>query len=185
MLRKPLSISRILASEPEQLGSESLDDAKFVIQDVGNWIKNADTKSTVIAAATGVVATAVASKIDIVYSALNNTDFHCKWALLVLAALSFVALVATGYYLNRALSPRTHQEGAVNRFAWPSLANGKGVPREFSWSAANREAWDQAERLAGIAKLKFENLRTAMRWFGLGFVSSLVMIIVATWNSKP
>lgn len=155
MLPKLPSGWRIPEPDAGQLASDVLDDAKFVIQDVGNWIKNADAKSTVVAAATGVVATAAASKVDVVSAALRNDSFHCKWLLVVLAATAFTAVIVAGYFLYRALSPRTSQIGLPNRFAWPSLAEGQGLPTDYSWSVVQQEAWAQAARLAGIAEQKF------------------------------
>lgn len=178
------SVWRAIPPAIEQTSKESLDDAKFVIQDIGNWIKNADAKSTVAAAATGVVATATASKADVIRAALVNQQFHCKWLLLALVIASVASLVASASYQYRALTPRTTSSGPNNRFAWPSLAS-KAVVIDNVWSAVRDDAWSQATTLATIARDKYTNFRQALRWFGVGFATSICLIALATWQSTP
>lgn len=90
-----------------QTASESVQDARFAIQESGNWIKNADTKSTVVAAATGVVATALASRADTVHEAFAGGRLGCAGPIVALLIFGYIAtLIVTASYLYRALSPR-------------------------------------------------------------------------------
>lgn len=173
----------------EQSAEASVADAKFVIQEVGNWIKNADAKSTVAAAATGVVATATASKADVIRAAMANAEFHCKWALLLLLFVALVSLIVSGYYQFRTLSPRTSRsgtsrEGQTNRFAWPNLKD-NGPPETYRWLSVKEEAWEQASALAHIADRKFASFKLALAWFAVGFIATVATIGLATWQSSP
>lgn len=165
-----------------QTSAEALLDARFAIQESGNWIKNADTKSTIIAAAAGVVAAATASKADVVYRAFSSGKLGCSAMLLLMLIIGYVAtLLVTASYLYRALSPRTDLLPDVNRFAWPSVISGGPAVPELSWAKVIQEAWAQNYMLACIARDKYRAFKNALRWFGLSLAAAVILISVATW----
>jgi hypothetical protein len=177
--RRPHSHSAV---ELRQTASESLQDAKFAIQESGNWIKNADTKSTVIAAATGVVATASASNADTVYGAFSSGRLGCIGPLLVLLIIAYIGtLIITAVYLYMALSPRTEPLGPANRFAWTSVAFRNSQTPDTSWSAVQAEACQQNYILACIARAKYRAFKAALRWFGGNLVAAILIICISTW----
>jgi hypothetical protein len=168
--------------EGRQTASDSLHDAKFAIQESGNWIKNADTKSTVIAAATGVVATASASNADTVHGAFAGGKLGCSapvLAVLILVYIGTLIVTATNLYL--ALSPRTAPLDEPNRFAWPSVAFGSPqIPNDL-WTAVQAEAWKQNYMLARIAMVKYAAFKNALQWFGINFVAAIAIVCMSTW----
>ena len=165
-----------------QTASESLQDAKFAIQETGNWIKNADTKSTVVAAATGVVATASASNADTVHGAFMSGKLGCAGPLVVLLILAYIGtLVVAAAYLYLALSPRTDPLAEPNRFAWPSVAFGSSQSPDDLWSSVQAEAWHQNYMLACIARAKYRAFSGALKWFGANLIAAIVIICIATW----
>lgn len=180
----PRSPWRAQPSGPDdrQTALESVQDARFAIQETGNWIKNADTKSTVVAAATGVVATALASKAGAVHEAFANGGLACIGPMLVLLIVSYIAtLIGTTTCLYRALSPRTRPTSMSNRFAWPSAElNGPEVPNS-SWTVVQREAWGQNYMLACIAGAKYRAFRSALQWFGASLAITIAIVCIVAW----
>jgi hypothetical protein len=183
-LPRPRRFETVEPVNAVQSSAEALADAKFAIQESGNWIKNADTKSTLIAAAVGVVATASASKADVVYRAFSGGKLGCASLLLLALIVAYVVtLLVTAYCLYRALSPRTDHLVDLNRFAWPSVvARGPSLP-ELSWAKVNEEAWAQNYMLACIARDKYRAFKSALTWFGLNLAAAVLMIFAATWAS--
>lgn len=168
-----------------QTALESVQDAKFAIQESGNWIKNADTKSTVIAAATGVVASALASRADTVHKAFTEGRLGCAGPIVTLLILSYIAtLTVTVLHLYRALAPRTRPLNASNRFAWPSVELcGREVP-DSNWAIVQDEAWSQNYMLACIAGAKYRALKRALGWFGGSLALAIAITCVATWATS-
>jgi hypothetical protein len=171
-LPRPRRFETVEPVNAVQSSAEALADAKFAIQESGNWIKNADTKSTLIAAAVGVVATASASKADVVYRAFSGGKLGCASLLLLALIVAYVVtLLVTAYCLYRALSPRTDHLVDLNRFAWPSVvARGPSLP-------------EQNYMLACIARDKYRAFKSALTWFGLNLAAAVLMIFAATWAS--
>lgn len=165
-----------------QSASESLADAKFAIQETGNWIKNADTKSTVVAAATGVVATASASKAGSVHAAFASGKLGCGGILFAVVIIVYIfALLVTAYYLYAALSPRTQLQVQANRFAWPNVASSGGAIPDNSRATVEAEAWSQNYMLGCIASKKFGAFKGALRWFGVSFCAAILIICISAW----
>jgi len=158
------------------------EDAKLAMSEFGNWIKNADTKVTVLAAALGILVTAIASKADIVRQALSNPAFGVKWTLVTALGLLVVAVLVTAVHVYRALAPRTMASGA-NRFAWPSVAAEFRAPSALTRETCLEEAWQQNYVLAQIARAKFGAFRWALRCFGATLLLSVVTIALATWQA--
>lgn len=153
---------------------------KLVLQETGGWIKNADTKSTIIAGAFGVSLTFVVPRIVTAstYVFTGVCQFTQAWwiALLLLVAAS---IAFTAWNLYRTLIPRTNSEPA-NRFSWPSLATEFATPPAPAGPEITiQEAWQQTLTLARIAQLKFKHLRRALRSFGVYLFLLLVFTIAS------
>lgn len=159
------------------------EDAKLAMTEFGNWIKNADTKVTVLAASLSILVASLASKIDTFHAALSNPGFRHKWILLsLLVILSFAALSTAGF-IYQALRPRSSGTSAHNRFAWPSIADSSYPPKDLDPADTLAEAWAQNHALARIAAQKFKAFASALRCFGLTLVLSGICIAVAAWCS--
>ncbi|CAM4438795.1 hypothetical protein NONI108955_28335 [Nocardia ninae] len=158
------------------------EDAKLTMTEFGNWIKNADTKLTVLAAALGIVMAAVASKADSFQKALANPEFDCKWTLIMALLLLLGAIVVTAGYLYVALVPRMTSMGS-NRFAWPSVVAEGRPPWNLEHRSTLDEAWSQNHALAGIAGRKYVAFRKALRTFGIALLLCAVCIALATWQA--
>ncbi|WP_147130050.1 hypothetical protein [Nocardia ninae] len=154
----------------------------MTMTEFGNWIKNADTKLTVLAAALGIVMAAVASKADSFQKALANPEFDCKWTLIMALLLLLGAIVVTAGYLYVALVPRMTSMGS-NRFAWPSVVAEGRPPWNLEHRSTLDEAWSQNHALAGIAGRKYVAFRKALRTFGIALLLCAVCIALATWQA--
>ncbi|TAL45084.1 MAG: hypothetical protein EPN91_03140 [Salinibacterium sp.] len=141
------------------------DDARFVIQQTGAWIKNADSKVTILAAALGLTSAIAWANSWLVIAALNRGDGVLSAAVIVLAISAVVVLGAGARWVFLALRPRTFTSLEVNRFSWPYLATLPSAPTSFKSRTADREAWDQAHVLAKIAQAKFICFRRALEWY--------------------
>ncbi|WP_155981455.1 hypothetical protein [Nocardia sp. BMG111209] len=159
------------------------EDAKLAMTEFGNWIKNADTKVAVQAAALGVVITAAGSKADLFRRALSDPAAGCRAMLVGPLLLLLGAIVATGMYLYRALAPRTAAT-EWSRFSWPSIAAAAQPPEVLDRRSTLREAWSQNYALARIADEKFAACRNALRCFGLTLILFAACIGVATWQAS-
>jgi hypothetical protein len=145
-----------------------------MIQETGGWIKNADTKTTVLAAAFGVSLTIAVARIAEATpmviqlpSMIGAIVWFCSLTLLG------VAVVAVGWNLYRTLLPHIESAGA-NRFAWPDLAAGRVPNAVPAADGALADAWLQVATLSGIANQKYRRLRVALKCFG-------IYLILLTW----
>lgn len=165
----------------EESGSSApyWEDAKLAIQETGNWVKNADTKTTILAAALGVLLTAIASR---------STDIHTGFttstgSYLVLLAVSLVAFtlasVVTVGCIYRALTPRTQPGSLENRFSWPSMAARDLPPVGMPSDSIAREAWEQAHTLAKIAQQKYRWFRWALSFYIGSFISAGLLVALS------
>lgn len=150
--------------------------AKLALQEVGGWIKNADTKTTILAAAFGVSLTFACTKLLELGPDWISAASGCArtWALIMLIA-AIAATVGTGCNIYRALVPRMHQTGS-NPFAWPDLAGGLKLPPADDIGVSIEHVWSQTRVLALIAKRKYRHLKWALRWFALYLVVLVVLV---------
>lgn len=168
---------------PEKEAVAGWEDAKFAMQEFGNWIKNADTKVTVLAAALGVVITATASKADVFRGTLSNPHFSCKLVLIAALILWAAAAVTTAAFVYQALIPRT-TSAESNRFAWPAIAAMPQPPADLDRRTVIEEAWRQNHTLAQIALCKYSAFKNALRAFGFVLGLSAAAIAIATWGGS-
>lgn len=139
--------------------------SKLAIQETGGWIKNADTKSTILAGSFGLSLTFALPRVleELPRLAENQFAFGLWTAF---AAIFLLAAVATGLGIGNALLPRTSVGArAVNRLAWPSLASASSgylPPATVTTDEIRREAWEQAVSLSRIAAVKYRYFKIAL-----------------------
>lgn len=154
-------------------------DAAFAIEQFGEWVRNSDTKATILGGAIGLVATVGLSALPALTAIVCAGGWR-SWLAAVMSAGTLAALVATGVAVYQSLRPRT-VVGEPTRFGWPVVASSGFSIASLRPEDARAEAWEQARVLANIASEKF-------RWFGLalkftavaipmGFVTFLVTLL--------
>ena len=166
---------------PTPNGSADWDDAKVAMQEFGSWIKNADTKITILAAVLGVSLTALAGRAESIVAAVRDHDGRLVGVLIVSLAIVGAAAIVTAHYIIKALRPRVGSVSNNNRFSWPAMAKRSEVPTQFDADTRVAEAWEQAGALAKIAQAKYESFTRALRSFIVLAVAACVAISVASW----
>lgn len=156
---------------------------KLAIQETGGWIKNADTKSTILAGSFGLSLTFAVPRLLEALPTVFIAPF--AFGLWVAAAVILVtAALLTGYRIGNALLPRTSLGNSLmNRFAWPSLANVAAQhlpPEKLSAADIRAEAWEQAASLARIAAAKYRSFKIALISFCVYLGALLAMVVIQT-----
>lgn len=158
---------------------EHRDDGVFPAMDqIANWVRFADAKSAVLAAALGVVLTAFLNGLERLVVVIRGGG-PCAW---ITGALIIFALAAFGYtltWLFRSLVPRRRSaQPGINRFAWPTL--GEVSPATLldhvGEVEARIEAWQQVMDLSAVANEKFKAFDLALRGFATCFISVVVLV---------
>lgn len=172
-----MRISRTSRTAPDE--KLAFEYAKSALTEFGAWIKNADTKATVLAAGFGAVATITASRTAAVLTAIFGGPEGWRIAVAVIAVAFVVAAVVTLWFLVSALVPRRDVSGGRNAFAWPSVAH--FTPDDDTFKAASASmAWEQARTLARIAEAKFAAFQSALYSFVAVVVFAAVIVAVAS-----
>lgn len=157
--------------------------SKLAIQEIGGWIKNADTKATILAGSFGLSLTFVVPRLLEALPAIAVAPVAFGlW--IALAVVFAAAAVITGYGIGNALLPRTSLGASLtNRFAWPSLASVAAQhlpPSVGSAEDVRTEAWEQAASLARIAAAKYRSFKVALVAFCIYLAAVVAMVIVQT-----
>lgn len=159
--------------------ADDWEDAKVAMQESGSWIKNADTKVTVLAAVLGVSLTVLAGRFDRIVGALREQGGCLSIFLIVGLAGVVVASITTLIFVAAALRPRTAKVSEGNRFSWPSMARRPFAPTAFPVASRASEAWEQAFALATIAEAKYRSFVRALHAF-LGLILWIVVVLVVS-----
>ncbi len=152
--------------------------AKLAVQEFSGWVKNADSKVTVVAAAFGVSLTLGISQVVPATGRVLAIG-GCAgqiWTGLLFAFIAAAVCTGTGIYM--ALVPRT-QPAEANRFSWPDHASGAVVAADLDYSteAAVADAWKQAKVLAVIGAEKFKWLGRTLITFGV-YLGLLMLLVI-------
>lgn len=170
-------VERKPAEDDEQFAL-NWDAAKLSISEFGNWIKNADSKVTLLGAAFSVSVSVVATKADVYRSALVNDKHSLNWLLVVLLTLTVVALLSCAVCIYVSLVPRT-KAGVQNLFSWASVSSNEVIP---AWTTRQKlldDAWVQCIDLASIARTKYFWFKRALISFGFFILGSALTFILA------
>jgi hypothetical protein len=157
-----------------------------VIQETGNWIRNADTKATVLAAALALtISTAVTHCAGVVDAYHGRGGVIGRWIIIVASLLAAATLLLSIVNVYKTLLPRTSAETTFNRFGWPSIAASSHPPTKLDPAGLRDEAWRQSYQLALIAQAKFHHFRLGLRFFlSAIFFLSFTFIAVAAGYSE-
>src|SRR5262245_56881172 len=106
-------------------GSDGLianDDAYVALEQFGQWVRFADTKATILAAALGAVLTLLGATSNDVVSVIKDGGV-AAWLIGGLGGLSTGVFAVSLWNVITAIRPRASlPDGRMNRFAWPSVA---------------------------------------------------------------
>lgn len=158
------------------------EDAKFAVQEYGNWIKNADTKITILAGASGVLLTFLASKLPSAYVVVREGE-PAEAAMMIVVIISLLVVgTVMARWIYIALRPRTPVSLPQNRFSWPAMASLSAAPNGFSPFTLIEEAWDQAFVLSKIAYAKYFAFNRAIEWFAVLVVLGAGYVAWSGWR---
>lgn len=148
---------------------------------MGHWVRFADTKATILTAGLGVVLTMLINNVDTVVA---STKEGCQQATVVwlLGGLTTIAFLATLWFLVRAIGPRRHQaRHGINRFAWPSLqgATADQLVTHAATTDPTADAWQQVTDLARLADRKFRACEHAIHCFAALVVLGSACVVTA------
>jgi hypothetical protein len=162
-------------------GGDTAVEARFAITEIGNWVRAADAKTTVLTAAIGIVLAAVSTSADAITRGLHHSGTARYWLLAPALAILLVASLAGAWSVYQVLTPRTTVGVGMNHFAWPAVAGQPQPPIPRPNDDLQAEAWEQAHLLAHIAAKKYHAFQVALRWFGLQAFSATASVAAATW----
>lgn len=160
----------------------SWEDAKLALQEYGNWVKNADTKTTVLAAATSLLISVMAANSKMFVATIQAGSWP-SGALSVLLLVFVVASFLTARCLFAALTPRTTAASLDNRFSWPAVASKAVPPTSYPAETLVAEAWEQCHTLAQTAAAKYRSFYAALRWFAVTVVIGAIALVSASWTN--
>lgn len=167
------------AIAPEQ-SNEELSGAVVAMEHVGNWVRFADTKATILSAGVAAILVMAMSHAKMVIGAVTSSPQGV--IVTALAAASIAALLWTLFWILRAIRP-SRNTGTIqpNRFAWPAMSR---IPlsdlHHHVWSiAADEDAWRQTHDLAQMADSKFAACRRATTGFAVLVLATPACILSA------
>ncbi|WP_148615525.1 hypothetical protein [Nocardioides rubriscoriae] len=157
---------------------------------IGHWVRFADTKATILVAAVGVILTMLMTNGDTIVETvdLGRPESTVIYALSTIVTLSFLW---TLFWLLRSISARRTTTGTgINRFAWPTLTNTDGLTlvKHGRDNDVREDAWQQVADLSRLAKRKFQAFNRALVGFGALIVASAALVgfaIVAGAEQVP
>lgn len=160
-----------VAPQPEADGSSPAE-IEFILEQVSQWIRNADTKTGLLLTGLIIILGAISSQAkDLrVLWADNVSPPVALWffgAAVVLLAIAFALLVVV-------LLPRARLSGP-SRYAWPWIAKASlDDLKELKPTSLREEGWRQAKQLAEIAAFKYRYFASAV-WVAAGSVGCLLV----------
>jgi len=162
------------------MSPDNQDDGALAAMDqIGQWVRYADAKAGLVAAAAAaVLALAAGNAADIVETWDRGGGWRVAITTLVVGAA--VAGVVTFWALAQALAPRPlGGPPKPNRFSWPSLSalTSDELAAHVTATSVHDDAWQQARVLASIAEAKFRWCRTAL--VASIFMGALSLVVTA------
>lgn len=151
--------------------------AQLALQQVGEWVRQADTKTTILTAAIGVLVAALTTQAEPVAKALRAYPDCGHLALLVVLAASLtISLVASSI----SLVPRFGGPSPTNQFSWPWHAQQERPVTRFV-TEPTADAWAQVHGLSKLARTKYRAFRIALFSFGIATVFAVIELSFAAW----
>jgi hypothetical protein len=160
-----------VASQLEVSDSNSAE-IEFIVDQISQWIRNADTKTGLLLTGLAVVLGAISSQAKAVrvlweIHASRPAALWFLGAAIVLLALAFALLIIV-------LLPRVPLSGP-SRYAWPWIAKSSlDDLNELKPNSLREEGWRQAKQLAEIAAFKYRFFASAV-WVSAGSIGCLLV----------
>lgn len=154
--------------------------AKLAVSETGAWIKNADTKATILSAGLGITASVTAGRAAAVWQLITGSNLVLTVAAVLTTAAFITGAVGAVWFAVRTLIPRTNVSGGRNPFAWPSVASSFQENDEAFKDASAPQAWNQVHALALIAAAKYRAFAASLRWFILAIVGAGATVALAS-----
>lgn len=154
--------------------------AKLAVSETGAWIKNADTKATILAAGLGIAASVTAGRAAAIWQLITGSNLSLTVAAVLTSAAFIIGAVGAIWFAARTLIPRTKVSDGRNPFAWPSVASSFQVDDENFGDASAGQAWNQAHALAQIAAAKYCSFAASLKWFILAIAGAGATVALAS-----
>ncbi|MEU9583262.1 hypothetical protein [Streptomyces werraensis] len=157
------------------------EDVRFTLEQVGEWIRSADTKAGLLAPTLALLMSPAFDN----FSKRQLTDFLDS-PRNFLGALLFVGFgltfVVAAFFVAQVLIPRTQHAVRSSRYSWPWLCETDlHVLTSLSPSESREEAWAQAKILAQIAQWKHRNFKLALRTTIMNGIFLISWLFVSAW----
>ncbi|MER6404113.1 hypothetical protein ABT269_11390 [Streptomyces viridosporus] len=157
------------------------EDVRFTLEQVGEWIRLADTKAGLLAPTLALLMSPAFDN----FSKKQLTDFLDSPRDFI-GALLFVGFsltfVVAAFFVASVLIPRTQHTVRRSRYSWPWLCEADlHVLTSLRPSESREEAWAQAKNLAQIAQWKHKYFKLALRATIANAVFLIVWLFVSAW----
>jgi hypothetical protein len=163
---------------------EELQAALAVMQQFGEWIRNADTKAGLMSAVLSILVVGLSQNPGAIRFATSSQGGRGHLALGLLA-LMIISGALAGLNLLRLQIPRLPATDRRNHFAFPSVARSKVEDLQNpSAHEVVQEAWEQAHELAGIAFKRFTVVRIAWIWTGIALAGFLPFAYISSTGTS-
>ncbi|GGZ78907.1 hypothetical protein [Streptomyces rubiginosohelvolus] len=156
------------------------EDVRLVLSETGEWIRNADTK-------TGLLATVLAVLLGVISQKAEKKDlfppFSEGWGYVPFAflVLTVTAIAASYWSFYRVLSPRVDIPSMSTRFAWPWIAYvSESALGNLDARSVRKEAWVQARALALISQAKFKFFRRGLATSAISGCAFLIWLFLVS-----
>ncbi|MFF7574870.1 hypothetical protein ACFZBE_07730 [Streptomyces sp. NPDC008061] len=157
------------------------EDVRFTLEQIGEWIRSADTKA-------GLLAPALALLISPAFDNFNKkqlTNFLDSPRDFVGALLFFgfgTTFGVAASFIASVLIPRTQHAVRSSRYSWPWICGiDLQVLTSLSPSESRAEAWAQAKNLAQIAQWKHKYFKLALRATMANAAFLIMWLFVSAW----
>ncbi|NEC52449.1 hypothetical protein G3I18_28415 [Actinospica acidiphila] len=162
-------------------GHDPGEDVRFTLEQVGEWIRSADTKA-------GLLAPTLALLMSPAFGNFNKrqlTNFLDSPREFIGASL-FVGFGLTfgmaAFFVAQVLIPRTQHAVRSSRYSWPWLCDADlHVLTALSPAESREEAWAQAKNLAQIAQWKHKYFKLALRTTIINAVLLIAWLFITAW----
>ncbi|MFG2028141.1 hypothetical protein [Streptomyces sp. NPDC048825] len=168
-------------SDESPVNHDPGEDVRFTLEQVGEWIRSADTKAGLLAPTLALLVSPAFdnfSKRQLIDFLDSPRDF--------IGTLLFVGFSLTfgmaAFFVAKVLIPRTQHAVRSSRYSWPWLCETDlHVLTALSPSESREEAWAQAKNLAQIAQWKHKNFKLALRTTIANAAFLTAWLFVSAW----
>ncbi|MDX2727262.1 hypothetical protein [Streptomyces sp. PA03-2a] len=156
------------------------EDVRLVLSETGEWIRNADTK-------TGLLATVLAVLLGVISQKAEKKDIFppfvegWNYVAFTFLVLTIGAIAASYWFFYRVLSPRVDIPSMSTRFAWPWVAYApESALENLDGGSVRKEAWVQARALALISQAKFKFFKRGLASSAISGCAFLIWLLLVS-----